>query len=156
VDAYLTKPIQPQQLYETIERLATGVRLIDEAALLDGLGGDRQLLMKLINLFLADYPRTIGRISRALRDRRRIALREAAHALKGSVGNFGQSAAYETARELETQAKSRSWRGADAAFEALKKDMVGFRRSLEELRTNMRNSNPRHTVSAGRGGTVRQ
>jgi CheY-like chemotaxis protein len=135
VDAYLTKPIQAQQLYETIERVAGRPRVFDESAVLDGLGGDRQLLMKLIDLFLADYPRLIARIGRALRDRRRPALQEGAHALKGSIANFGQTAALEAVRAFETKAKSRSLRGVDAALLKLRKEMTAFNAALEQLRS---------------------
>ena len=43
----------------------------------------------------------MGRIRTALTAHDAVALADGAHALKGSIGNFGESAALETTREME-------------------------------------------------------
>jgi PAS domain S-box-containing protein len=134
MDAYLVKPIQARQLYESIERLTSTGQIVDEAAVLDGLGGNRHLLVKLIDVFLDDCPRLLARVQRSVRTKHRESLQQAAHALKGSIGNFGPSRALDAIRDLELKSKGSSLRGANRAFTALKKEMTPFRQSLRELR----------------------
>jgi CheY-like chemotaxis protein len=134
MDAYLAKPIQAQELYDVIEKLTGTTGTVDEAALLDGVGGDAPLLVSLIDVFLSDYPRLFERLRRAISAQRVDGFRQAAHALKGSIGNFGQTRAYHAACELDLKAKSGSLRGADKAFAQLKSEMVPFKKSLKEIR----------------------
>jgi two-component system sensor histidine kinase/response regulator len=134
MDGYLAKPIRAQELHEMIDRLTRKTGIIDETALLEGLGGDQKLLVKLIDVFLADYPKTLMRIRRAIQADHKEALREAAHALKGAVGNFGPSRAYDLARKLELKGQTGPLRGADRSFTALKKEMSTLRQSLKDLR----------------------
>ena len=134
MDAYLAKPIQIQQLYETIDRLTEGSRSLDAATLLDGLGGDPSLLAHLIDIFLADYPRLFARIRRAISMQRLDDFLQAIHALKGSISNFGDTEAYRAACELEAKGKTGSLRGTSKALTHLKEEMSPFKQSLKELR----------------------
>jgi len=79
---------------------------MDEAAVLAGLDGNRALLRDLARLFLADYPKQLAEIKVAIQSKDGERLRRAAHALKGSVGNFAAPRAFETARQLEVLGKS--------------------------------------------------
>jgi two-component system sensor histidine kinase/response regulator len=109
MDAYLVKPIRASDLYETIQNLthdgAPSVR-IDEQSLLDGVGGNPEILRKLVTIFLKDSARMIAAIRKAVRDRDAAAVASTAHALKGASGNFGPNSTFETARELEHIGKS--------------------------------------------------
>ena len=81
MDGYVAKPIQPSELFETIESLvggesgrsqvaptpAPGNDVIDEAALLSRVQGDAQLLKELITLFRGEYPRLLMRLGRRWR-----------------------------------------------------------------------------------------
>jgi HPt (histidine-containing phosphotransfer) domain-containing protein len=62
----------------------------DGKALLEQLGGDRDLLGELAKIFLKDCPIRLSAIQGGLERRDAVALREAAHALRGSVANSGQ------------------------------------------------------------------
>ena len=103
MDDYLTKPIRSEELRRAIERQAPAV--LDIATLLDGIGGDRKLLSELVRLFLADAPKSIARIERAITRGDLKRLQEAAHALKGSVGNFDSGRTLEAVRRLEAVAR---------------------------------------------------
>ena len=133
MDAYLAKPIQIEELYQTIERL-TGPRGLNAATLLDGLGGDASLLAHLIDVFLTDYPRLFARIRRAISAQRLDGFQQAAHALKGSISNFGNTDAYQAACDLDAKGKTGSLRGAGKAFAQLKTEMIPFTQSLKDLR----------------------
>lgn len=131
MDAYLPKPIRANELYEVIERL-TG-RVIDEKALLEGIGGDTKLLRGLVRVFLADYPRLLARVRRAIKSKNPEALRASAHALKGAISNFGLPPAFESARRLELMGKSRRLRAANETYAALRQDIGRLKQQLRSL-----------------------
>jgi len=72
---------------------------LDEA--LDLVDGDKVLLSEMAELFLESYPGYLSRIKEALVQQDLTALTQAAHALKGSVGNFTTREPFEVARALE-------------------------------------------------------
>ena len=133
MDGYVAKPIQPKELFETIESLVIGApagmpaaigglpasEILDEAGLLDRVQGDRQLIKELFDLFKADCPRLIGEIRRALAAQDCKALELAAHSLKGVLGNFAAKSALETALKLERLARAGELDGTEAAFQDL-------------------------------------
>jgi CheY-like chemotaxis protein len=135
MDAYLAKPIQAQDLYAWIEQLTASSSDVDEAALLDGVGGEAALLVNLVDVFLDVYPRLLTRIRRAITMRRVESFRQATHALKGSISNFGRTRAYDAACRLDARGKTGSLRGAEKAFTRLKEELIPFRQSLKDLKS---------------------
>src|SRR5262249_1093088 len=89
-----------------------GVRLFDESVLLDRVGGDVEVAVELASAFLEESPRLLAAVREAMQSKNPIALNRAAHALKGSVANFGVNGAVETALELEQLGASGQLRGA--------------------------------------------
>ena len=68
---------------------------LNEASLLAGFGGNRQVLREVIDMFLTDGPALMTAIREAIARRDSDAAARSAHALKGSVG-FSCSAARST------------------------------------------------------------
>jgi CheY-like chemotaxis protein len=113
MDDYVTKPINPQELKKALARWTftpTGeipqffpasltALNVDEA--LAQVGGDRDLLEEMAEIFLEEYPHHLAGIKNALAHRDALTLARLAHTLKGSVGNFAAKAPFETARRLE-------------------------------------------------------
>jgi len=142
MDGFIAKPIQPAELFDTIEQVAAAapgppapgsMEPCDEAALLERLSGDRKLLLELIEMFLAGSPKMLSRIQKAMAARDAIKLQQAAHALKGSVGNFVAKEAYEAARELEMLARDGDLTAAATAFPPVKSAIGRLRLSLETI-----------------------
>jgi PAS domain S-box-containing protein len=124
MDAYLAKPLRPEDLLATIalffqtsetspqtRRDGAGggtpdTTSIDEAALLADFGDSRTVLVEVIGVFLNDAPEYLRRIRAAAASGDAAAVAAAAHALKGSVGLFSKGAAYEAARALEQAVKA--------------------------------------------------
>lgn len=77
---------------------------IDERRLMQTVGGDRQLLAEIVGLFLEDCPGMFERLDEALRLEDGERIWRAAHAIKGSVSNFGAESAASLAARLETAA----------------------------------------------------
>ena len=133
MDAYLIKPIRPNELYETIHRLTGRELHIDEQSLLDGLGGSRPILKKLIGIFLKDSPRMMKEIRKAISSRNDNSIAAAAHSLKGAAGNFGPNPVFNTAKELEQMGKTQRAGEASAVFKRLESDLASLRKRLRRL-----------------------
>ncbi len=128
MDDYISKPIRIEELRRVIQRHAP--MPLDTTALLDGVGGDGKLLGELIDLFLADTPKLLAGIERAIARRDSEELKEKAHALKGSVGNFDSGTAFEAARKLESLGRNNNLSDAPAAFAYLKTQVARLMHSL--------------------------
>jgi HPt (histidine-containing phosphotransfer) domain-containing protein len=75
--------------------------LLDLDNTLQRLGGDRNLLACLANVFAEDAPQLVERLSSAVKSMRGDEIRSAAHALRGLAANFGAPSLTFTLRELE-------------------------------------------------------
>jgi CheY-like chemotaxis protein/HPt (histidine-containing phosphotransfer) domain-containing protein len=136
MDAYLVKPILPSELYETIDRLTgrESDKPIDERSLLDGVGGDRQILRKLIKIFLEDSGRMLKTLRNAVESRNADLIAASAHALKGASANFGRNSVFNTATQLEQAGRAGQMDGIPAQVEKLEKDLAVLRKRLQILR----------------------
>jgi two-component system, sensor histidine kinase and response regulator len=150
MDAYVSKPIQAQELFETIGTLVstTTERLdfpqvlpmerLDEAALLAGLGGDTQLLSEVARLFLADSPELLAKMRKALKEREAGTLASFAHALRGSVGNFAVKGAFESAVSIERLARQGDLAGCRKVLATLEKQLRSLQRELNSFLKRVR------------------
>ena len=116
MDEYLTKPLDPTQLYEAVERVSNGSTKAAclhapatsgmYEAVLARVGGDVQLLADISRLFVNELPGHLEQIRSALDARDALALRRAAHGLKGAAANFEASTVVDAARTLEEIGRS--------------------------------------------------
>lgn len=75
--------------------------LLNLALALERVGGDRELLEEVAQLFLEDYPNSVAEIEVALAAGDPRGVERGAHTLKGAVSNFGADSVVETAFALE-------------------------------------------------------
>lgn len=133
MDAYVSKPLRPRELIDTVESLArrlpqqqnsrlggapscaTAV-VFDRVAALSALDGDTELLSEVIRMFLTQSPQLISRIRHAIEQQDHITTRQLAHSLRGSAGQIGAISAAEKLLNLELAAQVADMAGADAAF----------------------------------------
>ena len=142
MDAYVSKPLRLDDLLAAVDgffgsRTPAGP-LLDPPTLLAAFGGNRTLLGEVIDMFLVDGPQLMTAIRQATDSREGHRLASSAHALKGSVGLFGEQGAYETARRLEQMGKSGDLTNADEACTALEREMTELRATLGDLRKHLR------------------
>src|SRR5712692_3188433 len=136
MDDYLSKPIRQEELFAKIESLAadgSAGPAIDQTALLGRLGSDRKLLRELIRIFLADCPKMLARIRKAISTRDAAALQSAAHALKGSIANFEAKDALHAALKLEEMGREKDLSQAENAYAVLKEELSRSRSELVGL-----------------------
>jgi PAS domain S-box-containing protein len=154
MDGYLAKPLDPRTFLQTVESMGSvkpgmqwmqtnqasqtpqpeqvgpAAGALDESELLARFNGNRKLLQSLVKTFLEDCPKMMGRIRKAVAARDAAALADAAHALKGSVGNFGSSSAFQTARGMEMAARQGTLGGSWEAFATLEDEMAALSKVL--------------------------
>jgi HPt (histidine-containing phosphotransfer) domain-containing protein len=92
--------------------------------------GDRGLLSELVELFRRESPRQLLNIRRSLEASDSRALREAAHAMKGSLGNFAAKGAAQAALALEVMGRDGVLDGADVRLADLEQQVISQERSL--------------------------
>jgi CheY-like chemotaxis protein len=149
MDVYLATPRQPAELVAVLARLAPDT-VIDRARLLERVGGDVRALKDVARIFLADAPRRMAGIRRAIaRDDPR-ALRAAAHTLKGALSNFGAQGAVDAAFELQKLGDASDLEDAPAVLERLEGELKAVRAELRKLVGTKAKTNRRKRTAAGR------
>jgi HPt (histidine-containing phosphotransfer) domain-containing protein len=112
---------------------------LDRHVALLRVGGDEELLKEIATIFLEDYPKILVEIRAAIVGGDAKRLEESAHAMKGSVGNFGARVVVESASRLEQMGRERRVDGdgqGSAAFLELKildQALSALRMELEAL-----------------------
>lgn len=154
MDDYVSKPINAEELFKVIEKLASGLRdkgnkeektppaskdnmpvakdIFDLSKALEVVDGDKDLFKEIVNLFLENLPDSIAQIREAIANSYSNALDKAAHSLKGSVGNFGTKRAFEAAYRLELMGKEGKLVEADAALSELEKELKDLEAAMKE------------------------
>ncbi len=92
---------------------------LDRDLALSRVGGDLELLREIAALFLEECPRALLEMHQAVAASDAIKLENAAHSLKGSVANFGASAAVAAAFRLEQMGRAQQLLEAPEALRAL-------------------------------------
>ena len=147
MDTYISKPLNPQQLYEIIESVtvlgneaknvaveaAAADPVFDREALFARVEDDQDLLREIIGLFLDEAPDLLRAIRESLEHRDTASLERSAHALKGSVGNFGAKSAFESALKLETMGRSGDLNGASETLAELEAKISRLQSALAIL-----------------------
>jgi HPt (histidine-containing phosphotransfer) domain-containing protein len=111
---------------------------LDEPALLAQVQGDAKLASEIAGLFLADAPRSLARLGRAMEAGDLAAASQAAHALKGALSHLGAEPARRAALELETAAAAGAPAPVRKALAALEREVELLLPELRALRSRLR------------------
>jgi CheY-like chemotaxis protein/HPt (histidine-containing phosphotransfer) domain-containing protein len=143
MDGYVSKPVRQKELFEAIEgavpsagpdpspeRTPPALAFLDWKEALSHVGGDRQLLRELVDLFLEHCPRWLADVRRAATQGDGPKLKAAAHAIKGSLGSLAAGDAYEAALRLETMGREGKLEDAEEACQALEDEISRIRPAL--------------------------
>jgi PAS domain S-box-containing protein len=135
MDGYISKPVRVQELYDAIERLASDApsprppqacreeESVDWASSLEYVGGDRQLLKDLMEVFLQTCPEWLEEVRTGLARQDAAQVQRAAHKLKGTLGNFGAQVAFDAALQIELQCRTGSLQGVEEIWGLLAREM---------------------------------
>ncbi len=165
MDAHIAKPVRAQYLYEAVEAFAhedptlhegavkAGPEpVMDEAALMEYVGGNRKFLWELVDLFLEDLPERLLTVKLAVKARDTQAVASEAHALKGAISHFAARRAAQSALRLERMGRSGDLDGLDEAFSELKWETGRLSRALAAFRRKMTGELDRQIGRPAAGG----
>ncbi len=145
MDGYVTKPIQPAELRRAITEAANGkaadpvgtggataeaLPVLDRAAVLGRVSHDRELLGQVTEMFLRECPRQLAALRQSLAQGDAAALVRGAHALKGTAGSLGATAAAWAALALETAGRRGDLDEGAATLAGLEAEVSRFREAL--------------------------
>jgi signal transduction histidine kinase/DNA-binding response OmpR family regulator len=152
MDAYVSKPIQPKELFEVIESFqgviqsaapeqksesATGTtQLLAPEQMLEQFMGNRQLMQEVIDAFLQECPKLLDQMHDAITQHDSKSLKRAAHTLKGSSRYFSVGAAIDLAQDLESVAARDDWSAVPQTAAALDAEINHLIDALTNLHFN--------------------
>jgi len=106
---------------------------LDLSVALARVGGDMELLREIAQIFLDQCPDALGEIREAIETGDAHALEQAAHALKGSVANFGAENACAAAYKLEAMGRTGELNGSNGALQDLEAALSRLKPELVRL-----------------------
>jgi HPt (histidine-containing phosphotransfer) domain-containing protein len=139
MDAYITKPVSPDELRRVIEPLILRERNLPAAeepqlpppvdlnAALDVVDGDVEILQMVVEMFLGEYGEQMAALDEAVARQDTPQVEQVAHKLKGIVSNVGGTFAREPAGRLEAMGMEGDLGDAEAVLESLKAEMERVR-----------------------------
>lgn len=143
MDEYISKPIDAEKLFETIEvmtqkadeRVAEKeeLQIIDQALLLKAFDGDLDFMQEVVEVFLNDYPRLFADLRQAVQASNEDLLMRSAHSLKGMLKNFRADLAAEMAYDIEKRAKALNFENISAKIAALRDQVAEVDRNLRDI-----------------------
>ena len=144
MDDYLAKPIRPDTLRAAVagkarrpgvERSLEAEVGVDAAEITARIGGDSELLADISRLFVTHSPEMLEALYTAAAAGDGTAMASAAHALKGSIGNFTQGRPFALARALEKAAEAGDLPGFRAGLGDLEREVAKLCRVLDDIVT---------------------
>ncbi len=94
--------------------------------------GESDLVAELVDIYLADAPTQIAAMREAIASGNAVALRLAAHTLKGSSGSLGASHLAALCKELEELAQAGSVAGAAGKLAEVDRELMRVREALSD------------------------
>lgn len=156
MDAYLAKPIKLEDIRTTLSRWVTASRrevqasgpegpellpaelpaLFDPAQMLRNIGGDQDLLIQLIDLFLERQADIMTSIRQALSEGDASTVERVAHTLKGTAANLCASEVALAAGQLEAVGRLGTLHDAPPVYAHLEMEMLRLIQALQSYRGN--------------------
>ncbi|MDP2828971.1 MAG: PAS domain S-box protein [Sulfuricellaceae bacterium] len=150
MDAYLSKPIQKEELFRLIARTMDsgstghapgGPRDADEPEgrfdYLDALSHSDKDIIDIIGAeFLSEIPGYLAKIESALNKDEAKETQRAAHTFKGVIGNFGAKPAARCAGRIEQAAETGDLATAKETYLELQTEVTAFQQALQHILAN--------------------
>jgi CheY-like chemotaxis protein len=148
MDSYATKPIQPTELFATVDGLlnskppevsmssvatAPDAPPLDRVALYEQVGDEADLLLKVIEMFRADSVLVVTRLQNALASGDAEEVQQGAHRLKGALLTLGGKPAAEVAMHLEHMGRAGDLAEGPALLARLRHELTRLDPELEAV-----------------------
>jgi CheY-like chemotaxis protein len=141
MDAYISKPIQLDELLEVTESLS-GFSTSTEVSVDSGwelevalarVGGDQVLLADLAKIFCEQSPKLLVAVQNAVAQKNLVDLKCAAHCLRGAIATFAAKDASEAAAKLERFTRPEDFEQSPSAYQDLESKVGELRQALESF-----------------------
>lgn len=156
MDAYLAKPIKLEDIRTTLLRwlpppssekqvtgtvvsplrASEGLPIFNPAQMLQNIGGDQELLMQLVTMFLERHGEIMAHIRQALSQGDAITVERVAHTLKGTAANLCAPEVALVAGQLEAVGRLGTLHGAPSVYAHLEMEMLRLVKAIETYRGN--------------------
>ena len=137
MDGYLTKPVKPRILFETIKKVlrenVDDPAPVSKSQLVAAVDGDADLLKEIVGIFLEECSELVSKIRAAISSHDSQTLVRSAHTLKGSVGYFGAEEVIKNASELERMGREKNFNDAEQVFLLLEKRLEHIKPLIEQF-----------------------
>ena len=155
MDDYVSKPIRIRALMQALGQNVQDTnhvapkltieptKLVDWDDALETVGGDKELLCELIQVFVDERSNMIGEIERALETDDSAELRRSAHAIKGALNHLGANSVAKIAENLEVIGESESTEGHENWFSKLEELTKQLTIELQNFTTEFRRNSVR-------------
>jgi two-component system, sensor histidine kinase and response regulator len=110
---------------------------LDVPGALRRVGGDRELLMRIIDFIIEDSPEFVRKIETSLESGEYEEIERAAHSLKGLVSNLHCTAVQDKALEIERLAHNGDQKSIGPALEALVRLIEQMMLKIDEARRSL-------------------
>ena len=120
-----------------VEAVAVEGPVINRDVALQKLGGDEELLVEIIDLYLDDSPRVLDTLRAAVEGQDAEGIWKSAHRLKGSVGSLSGERAFAAARNLEQLGREGKLDGTSEALAHLEREAEALAEALSNLRAEV-------------------
>ncbi len=151
MDEYLAKPLRIDEVFAAIDSATRGRRPaaeprallesaapeLDVPAILTGMGGNRDLVREVVDVFLTDAPLRLAEARAALEKGDAAAIAAQAHGLKSMVGLFTMAEPFFAVRELEAIARQGDLPGAAKAMTTLEGAVAALEARLRTFRAEL-------------------
>ena len=144
MDDYVSKPVNPEELIEVIERQISGSAelvkpaapvetqpleedVFDRLALLERVGGDKDLLNEIIAMFIEDIPVQLEELKQGIKENDAAVIRGQGHKIKGASATVGAEAMRQAAHEIELA-------GTDGKLDSVSGLVVKLEQEFERLK----------------------
>ncbi len=125
MDAYVTKPLDPDTLLQTLQKVAGDADApFDAGRQLVLVGGDSALLQEMVRLYREDVPGLVSDLESSLNRKDGSAAVQHAHRLRGTLLNLAAGPAARAASEIEELSREGAVERASVPFEALKSELT--------------------------------
>ncbi|MCA9075787.1 MAG: response regulator [Planctomycetaceae bacterium] len=150
MDAYVAKPIRPEDLFSTIDSFAQEIVLnrptpapailsqrspkmeINWPAALDVVQQDKDLLREVVDAVLEEVPQLMTNLHQAIQAGDKPTVQRMAHTVKGNMRTFQAESGMKIAETLEQQAREGVLENAPGLAEQLAKKVDAFVKELKE------------------------
>lgn len=141
MDGYIPKPVRPHELLATIEgwrahaeqKTSSEQPDFDPEAALGYVGGRRELLLEIAQMFVHESSRMLDDIERAVREGDALRIERASHSLKSAVSHLGALPTWNHARALEELGHSGDLASARGLWPAVRDSVHRLNDALRAL-----------------------